>query len=314
MAMSNFNPAASFGIPLMGSFAMPLSVPYPGTGRVLVVDPAGNGNQLSQFAYTTIQGALNATSDGTGDTILVFPGTYDENLTVSNDYVTIIGIQQAGYAKPDVAPTTGVALVVSGQGFQCAHMRFVSADSDTVQQNGNGFFYTDVVFDGDAGQAATEACLRLVGAVDDSHTASEGRIIDCLFRGSTSGAGIIFQHATAAAGGTGVSDDQIINCTFVDNGVDLLSATNTTGGGAGIFLRCLIRGCNFLTTGAAYVYGNMDQGAAGDLSANSCLICDNFFADDAFIAAQFDISGQPKVFFVGNYAAPGLIDGSTFND
>jgi hypothetical protein len=318
MAFTNFpNGATSFGIPLMGSGAV--SMPAGPNAQVLFVNAnTGPGDGSSpESSLTTITSALaRLATDGTayGSTIFVSPGTYDENVTVAVDGVSIIGNVMSGYERPDVVPTSGVALTVTGQGFYCQHMRFAGNTSDTAIQNGNGFVYTDCVFDGDAGQAATEGCLRLVGlAADDSYTASEGLIAGCLFRGSTSGAGIIVQHA-ALPSGVGCSDVQILNNRFYGNGVDLLSATNVDGGGAGIFLNFTIAGNYFQTVGAAFVYINMDQGAAGDLAANSALITQNVFADEALVAAQVDVSGQANVIVAGNYDAVGLVDGSTFNN
>ena len=165
--------------------------------------------------------------------------------------------------------------------------------------------------------ASTEVLLRLVGGNgDDSYSASECRIIDCLFRGSN-GSGIGFQHALAADGGEGTSDNQILGCVFVDNAVsDLKSFVNTNGGGAGIYLRTLISGNRFMTAGAAYKYIDFSAGAAGDLAANSGLICGNWFADAALTGGtgnQIDLGGQALVMFVGNYDAAGLVDGSAFN-
>lgn len=317
MGLTNYQfGISSFGIPQIGNGC---SIPSR-NAKVLFVDStlgAAGGIGDIDSPYSTIQAAIDAienSSTGYGSTIFVFPGTYDENLVVAGDGISIIGCVAAGYERPDVVPTAGVALTVTGQGFFCAHMRFAGNTSDTVIQNGNGFVYRDCVFDGDAGQAATEGCLRLVGlAADDSYTASEGLIEDCLFRGSTSGAGIIIQHA-ANPSGVGCSDNVIRGCTFVANGVDFLSAVNVSGGGAGIFLNTTIEGNKFLTVGAAYVYFDMDQGAAGDLAANSALISNNWFADEALIAAQVDVSGQANVMVVGNWDCAGVVDGSTFNN
>lgn len=305
------NGVSSFGFPVIGTAGF--GVPYQPNGAVYWVNAGAAGSGTSpEDAFGTIQGAVDRAISG--DTIMVFAGTYDETVTVDDDYISIIGAQSGGYARPDVAPEAGVALIVNGQGFHTRHMRFVSADSDTVQWHSNGGSAVDCVFDGDAGQAATEANLRLVGlAADDSYSASENLFLDCLFRGSTSGAGIIFQHA-ALPSGVGTSDNQLVNCRFYANGVDLLSAVNVDGGGAGIFLNLLVTGCQFLTVGAAYVYMDMDQGAAGDLTANSCLISNNWFSDEALVAGQIDISGQANAMFVGNYDAAGLVNGSTFNN
>lgn len=320
MGFTNFpNGVTSLGIPVVGSggVSIPGANDAGRTGAVWFVNseaPGGLGSLESPFA--TIQQAINAAGDGTGDTIYVFPGSYAETLTVTKSALSIIGAILGGYERPDVVPTTGKALTVStGQGFYCRHMRFYSADSDVVTQNANGFVYDDCVFDGDAGMAANEACLRLVpSATDDSYSASEGIVQNSLFRGATSGAGIIIQHALAAGGGEGTTDNQIIGNRFVGNGADLLSAVNTNGGGAGIFLRTLISGNQFLTSGASYVYINFFAGAAGDLTANNAVISQNWFCDDAIVIGQILIAGQAKVCFVGNFDSAGVINGAAFNN
>lgn len=319
MAFTNFpSGITSLGIPqISGGFSG-----IPGKfGKVLFVD-ASNGNgdgSAPDSALATIQAAIDRTTDGAGDLIFVFPGTYNENLTVENSGVNIIGCMYAGYERPDVVPDTGVALTVStGQGFYCRHMRFASADSDSVIQNANGFTYDDCVFDGDSGQAATEANLRLVpSATDDSYSASEGQVINCLIRGSN-GFGIAMQHALAAGGGEGTSDNVIAGCRFVDNAVsDLKSLINTNGGGAGIYLRLSVTGNQFMTSGASYKYINFSAGAGGDLTANSCLISNNWFADEALTGGtgnQIDLGGQAKAHFAGNYDDIGLVNGTSFNN
>jgi len=83
---------------------------------------------------------------------------------------------------------------------------------------------------------------------------------------------------------------------------------------AGKYPRLLCAKNYFMTAGAAYVYADLNQGVAGDLAANSGLFAENWFADDALIAGQFVIAGQPNVFFTGNYDAAGLVNGSAFNN
>lgn len=247
-----------------------------------------------------------------GDVIYVAPGTYAENVTVTTDFLTVIGAAPSGYGRPDWVPAAGSALVVQAQGFAAQNIRFSNGDdTDVVAQHGNGFRYDSCVFDG-AAQGATHALLRLVGAVDDHYSASEGVVSNNLFRGSP-GIGIALQCALAAAGGEGTSDNQIFGNAFVGNGVDIKSLTNVNGGGAGLFIRTQIAGNRFETVGAAFVYMALHQGAAGDLAANSALISGNVFADVALIAAQVAIAGQPNVIFAGNYDAKGLVDGSAFN-
>ena len=290
-----------------------LANPASQVGRSLFVNPASGSNASGgvkwSTAFATIAAALAVAMPG--DVIYLGTGEYDENIVVTTDYLTIIGAA-AGYGRPDWVASAGTPLTVQAQGFVASNIRFSSADSDVVVQNGNGFTYSGCVFDGD-GQSSSEALLRLVGlADDDSYTASEGVVSGCLFRGCTSGIGIAMQYA-ANPSGVGTTDNQIVGNRFVGNGVDLKSLTNTSGGGAGIFLNYLIAGNWFQTVGAAYVYADMNQGAAGDLAANSALISGNWFADAVMIAAQFAIDGQPNILFTGNYDATSLVDGSAFN-
>lgn len=309
------NPAGNFAPLRVGSNGELLIGNQQQGGTAWFVDAATGSNSNSGLSWAdalpTITAALTAAS--AGDTVFIATGGYAENITLTKDYITIIGAAPSGYGRPDWVPATGSALVVQAQGFVAQNIRFsTDADADVVVQHGNGFAYQGCVFDGDA-QGATHGLLRLVGAVDDSFSASEGLIAGNLFRGAASGIGIALQYALAAAGGEGTSDNTIRGNRFVGNGVDLKSLTNTNGGGAGIFLRYLIDSNFFMTVGASFVYADMDQGAAGDLAANSALVCGNFFADEALIASQFAIGGQPNVIFTGNYDATGIIDGHTFN-
>jgi len=317
MPLTNFpNGITSFGVPVV-----PTQVSFSKDSKVFFVD-ATNGNDGNDGLdvarpVATIQKAVDLAVTDRGDTIMVAPGTYAETVTVtSKNYLSIIGMVIPGYAKPDVAPTTGIALnSVTTQGLVLRHMRFVSTDSDTVVNQGNGFLFQDCVFDGNAGQAATEANLRLVGnADDDSFTASEGRIIDCMFRGC-GGDALIFQHANAP-NGVGCTDVEVLGCRFYNNtGDDIATAANTSGGGVGICRDVLIHDCRFMTTDKA-VYLDMDQAsfAGGDTAVNDGLISYNFFADDAALdATKIDISGTTYR-FVGNYNAIGVVNGSTFDD
>src|ERR1043166_5280014 len=102
------------------------------------------------------------------------PASYDENVVITKDYVSLVGLLPGGYARPDVVPAAGVPLTVKGQGFTADHLRFAGTAADSVVQKGNGFVFSDCVFDGDG--TAAKAGLRLVpDDVDDSFTASEGK-------------------------------------------------------------------------------------------------------------------------------------------
>jgi hypothetical protein len=309
MSLTNYpNGLTSFGIPLVGG--MTPSIPN-ANGQILFVDSSGVFSQTGAQAFPTIQGAINACVSGAGSTVFVFPGTYGENVTVNKDAVALIGAVGAGFNRPDVTPTTGKALVVTGKGFYCSRMRFAANDADSVHQQSSGFFYDDCVFDGGSAQTNVQGLVRLAGSA--AGTASEGVIQNSLFRGNTLGIGLIFQYRLLAFGGEGTTDNQILNNRFYLNAVDIKTLTNTNGGGAGMLQDTLIQGNSFETVGAAFVYTNFLAGAAGDLAANSALIRGNAFADLAIVKAQLGYVGNPNIIASGNYDATGLINASAFN-
>lgn len=308
----------------------------PGTGPLSFGDSRGkvffvNADRGSDGAsgldvehpLATITAALAKCTSGAGDTVYVYPGTYDEAVTIDKDYVRLVGVR-SGYGRPDVAPSTGSSrplFIDNAQGVVVEYMRFVpdGLAVDTARVEGNGFLIQDCVFDADAAQGATNALLVLQGdAADDSYTASEGRIYRNYFRGSgdvdTAGAaiGIDVRHA-AAPSGVGCSDVEIVGNRFIGNLVDLKSTAAASGGGAGIYNNFLIHGNWFLSVGAAYVYADLDQADAAAATTDSGLVSGNWFADESLVAGQFDIATRPNVIFTGNYDAAGLVNGAGFN-
>lgn len=313
----------SFGIPQTGAIA--ISIPS-GTlstavqsGAVWFVDPNNVGGIHTGFspseAFQTIQDAVDAAGDGTGDTIFVFPGSYDENVTVDKDYIAIIGAQLAGYARPDVVPTTGVALTVTGQGFYSNHVRYVSDDDDAVIQRGNGYLYADCVLDGNL--TADKAGIRLLPSdTDDSFTASEGEIAHNYIRGNA--VGIIFDTGAAPAVGVGSTDNNIHHNRFSRNTIDI--ATADAGGGVYSVQFAKIGPDNHFEDKNKTTYIDLtttNGGAAGDQSG---AINGNFFAIDkggvtgdtgaaAPTTTQIKMVGTAFT-FTGNWGTIGALDGS----
>lgn len=273
---------------------------------------ANNSGLDPRAPLLTIQSAVDLCVSGRHDVVYVRTASsaYAENVTVtSKDYVSIIGWGHGDWGRPDVNPASGIALAISlSQGFHAENVFFVSDDDDAVTVDSDGWLFRNCKFMGNSDG------LFLKGNADnDSYTASQGLAVDCVFW-ACGAAGVKMEHAEADSG-VGTTDNHFVNCVFKENtGVDFLSAVGSTGGGAGIFINLVIEKCKFLDVAAGHVYFDMDQGVGADLSANTCLICNNWFADEAFVAAQCDISGQPGAMFVGNYDAAGLIDGSTFNN
>src|SRR5882724_5903763 len=277
MPFTNFpNGVTSFGIPLLGG--NPVSVPIGTQGTAWFVD-ATNGNNGNSGtdpgnAFKTITKAHAVAT--AGDTIFIQPGSYEENVVITKDYISLIGAQLGGYGRPDIGGAVGVALSVSGQGFVARNCRFfATGNADAVIQTGNGFEYSNCVFDGAAAQNA-KALLRLLpSSVNDALTASEGQIFNNYFRGAPALAfGIIFDDGAAPVA-VGSTDNWIYGNRFSQNaGVDI--ATKDSGG------------------------------AAGDQSGT---ITGNFFAADAITGARVAMVGTAFT-FVGNFDTVGVVDGS----
>lgn len=264
----------------------------------------------SSDALATIQEAVDRAI--TGDKILVFPGTYVENVVIDGkDYITLQGAIEGRYGWPDINPATGLALWSKQcQGLVLKQLRLVTdADEDVARIEGNGYLVKRVVFDGDA-QTAAKCLLRLRGnADDDSYTASEGLIRKSLFRGG-GGIGIILDTGDAPGNGVGVTDADIIENIFQGiTGADI--ATKDTGGGVYSAKDIYIHKNRFRSKNKA-VYLDMtteNGGAAGDQSG---MISDNDFADDALDGTKIAMAGTGFT-FVNNRDTVGIQDGSAFD-
>lgn len=281
-------------------------------GKFWFVNPAigdddGEGT-LPNKALATINGAIARAASG--DSIYVAPGTYEENVVVDKDYITLIGGYGAGYARPDIAPAAGRGLYVeASQGFIGHHLRFVSADDDAALNEGNGFKFSDCVFDGD-GNGVADCGLRLKGnADDDSYTASEGEILNCLFRGS-GGFGLGFDTAepTVAVGST---HNVIRGCRFMENtGPDISSLD--TGPGTYCVKDALIEQCYFMTKNkATHIDFQTFVGSVG-AAENNGLILNCYFADDALDTTAIKMVGTGFA-LVGCWDSVGPQDGSAFD-
>lgn len=276
-----------------------------GTARFVSVDStAGDGDgQSLGTAFASLQDAIDVAQPH--DVLIVYPGTYEENLVVTTDYLTIVGAQ-SGYGRPDIAPATGAALTVTAQGFRCARVRFASGDgTNAVVQEGNGFAYDDCVFD-DASDTANAGLLLKGNADDDSFTASEGVVNNCLFRGNASG--IIFDTGDAPSNGVGCTHDVVSACRFIDNTEPDL-ATADTGGGVYSVRDVLIDGCYFAEpkNKATWVdFTTSNGGAAGDQTG---MISNCYFNDDTVDTTAVAIVGT-GVGVVGCHSMDGEFDGS----
>lgn len=308
---------SSFGAPLVGDASIPTgprTSAKPG-GAVWFVDannPGAHDGLSPATAFLTITQALAAAASGTGDTIFVFPGSYVENVVVSKDYISIIGCVFAGYAKPDIGNTTGVALTVTGQGFRAKHCRFFATDnSDTVIQTGNGFEYADCVFDGNGSQT-TKGLLRLLPSNSlTSRTASEGEIHDCFFRGTASTAGALLMDTSTLNGGS--TDNKIYNNIFTQNTTADIATAKTGAAGTYSVQFTNIYGNQFVDKlKATYIdITTNEDGAAANQKGS---INGNYFANDSapMTTTQIKMVGTGFT-FAGNYNTSGIVVGSALD-
>jgi hypothetical protein len=305
----------SFGAALIGGGLV--SVPR-FDGNVFYVDPA-NGNDTNfgttpglgasvNGALKTIAKALTLCTSGAGDTIFVLgsPSGSAENLVVTKDFVSIIGCQIPGYARPDVVPAAGVPLTVRANGFVAKHIRFaVANDSDCVSQQGNGFLYDDCVFDGNGAQVNTGLVRLLPSNSLTGQTASEGIIQNSYFRG-TAGIGALIMDTSNLNGGS--TDNQILGNRFSQNTLADIVTAKTGAAGTYSVKFVLVQGNYFMDKNkATYVdLTTNEDGAAGNQVGT---LAQNGFASDTMTTTKIKAVGTAFT-FMGNYDTVGVFDGS----
>lgn len=286
---------------IQGSDA-PLGIRVAPRGVTLYVDnsaPTANDDNDGtdpNYPLVTITEALSKCTSGQGDIIKVMPGSYEENLVVSKDYVTIEGVLEGGYARPDIEGDAGVALTVHAQGFVARHVR-IAADAGQIGviQQGNGFLFDDCVVDGDGAQ-----CVQLLPDLDDdTYSASEGVIQGSLIRGGT--IGIEFKNpGPGVEGGIGPTDVVVQGNRFYNQTTNAIKDVDTAGSNDTTFADCLVAGNFFMEVGAAFVYITLTAGGN-----NTGLIGGNIFADADILAAQMVLPAG--VIQAGNFDTAGFV-------
>ncbi|WP_321336316.1 DUF5801 repeats-in-toxin domain-containing protein [Breoghania sp.] len=175
----------------------------PATGRFLLV---GNGG------YATIQEALNDAAEG--DTVMVAEGNYTENLTISTDNVSLVGVGDVvieGTFKSDngIAGSVGDYLK-AGNSYSNAAGRGLTVDADGVSISGVEFssFYTGIEL-ADGVDGLTLNNVDIDGVINGIRKGTTADVTDLTINGGTisDGAiGIYFAKTTAAGA---ASDGQI---------------------------------------------------------------------------------------------------------
>jgi len=283
------------------------------TGRVWYVSQTNGSDNFTGTnpaqAFKTIGRALNVVKSGRADVIFIYPGSYAENLVVTQDYLTMVGATGNGYGRPDIVPAAGKALDVNAQGFKAYGIRFAVAavDSDTVRIQGNGFILDFDVFDGDAAQGDAKCLVRLKGsATTDSKTSSEGFIADSLFRGS-GGKGLCFDTGDAPTNGVGSTDDWVLHNRFYSNDKEDI-ATQDTGTGTYSVQTTNILG-NFFETKNKATYVDLTTLNGGAAGAQTGVFDGNYISSDTMTTTVIKAVGTGFT-FPGNYDTVGIFDGS----
>jgi len=308
MATTNFpNGLTSFGFPVTGSIR-DIGAPFK-DGNYWFVDQTfgvdDSDGTSTDAPFKTITFALAHAK--AGDTLIIGPGSYDEGITVTTDYITMVGWTPGGYGRPDVLSPSGggFTLNVHAQGFTAKHIRFAGSGVGGigVQQMGNGFLYEDCVF-----ESSSNIGFRFFPDMDDdSFTASEGQVVNCLIR-NCGGGGMSFENpGPGIQGGVGPTDNVVANCRFYANTAADIFDVDTAGSNDSTFATSVITGCQFLEKNPS-VYIDLSNGGI-----NTGLISDNFFAFTTVGGlTNSEIVLGNDIAFSGNCDAVGMVDGHTF--
>lgn len=220
---------------------------------ILLVRPAGAADRLVPSQYATIQAAITAAANY--DTIIVAPGTYNENISFNGKNITL---HSTDPDDPEVVSTT----IIQGTGTTSV-VKFTSKENSSCLLA--GFTITGGVVTGSGGGIAgnnTDTCPTISRCVITGNSATsagggiwgcKGKISRCVIAGNTavSGGGIaacnglilnclICNNQADYGGGIHNCDGSILNCTITQN-------TGTTQG--------VLNGCDGKLTNCI-IWGN----------------------------------------------------------
>lgn len=275
------------------------------------VDSSGRGRSLDSPAATIQWVHDNLVESGDGDTIWVTPGTCEEQITLTKDYVRVKGLIE-GYGKPDIVSAAGVVLIVRAQGVILQDLRVANdgVDADVIQIEGNGGRMTRCVVDGEATMGATKALMRLwCHLTDDSYTASEWTFENLMLRGSP-GYGLAFDVQDAAVG-VGPTHNVFRDVRFISNTAEDVIALATAVGTYTV-QDTLFERCHFgMGTGknkATHIDISTNTGATN--TGNVFAFCS--VNDDTVDGTAIKAAGTGSS-FIGCYSLDGAINGDALD-
>lgn len=227
-------------------------------------------NQFGTAQFSTGQAAINAAV--TGDTVLIAPGVYFENLTISSKVLTVIGAGwdlvtiDAGANNSLLVGTNaggtvseGLDLLTTGQTFAATQL---TSDSSTIRRcrirGGNGtfslnagrrYFVEDCVI-----TSSANGFLISVPTAVNATTVFKGCILG--FTGGT-------QSSTIYFSGNNGSPVEITNCTFVS----VRQAFNLTGSQPAIAINNVFYDWTGTPTWGTFLVGSVFDYNASDATA-----------------------------------------------
>jgi hypothetical protein len=269
------------------------------------VRPDGNDSNTglgstTVLAWRTLQKALGATGIGSGDTVYVAPGHYNETVTVGGTYsaetqiigdptaAQFIGVN-AGYVKHSQFSSTGTAarnitFLISSSGKNYLHFKNIyfemAADNSTVSINmATGRFtkFTSCVFYNNLKPATASVSSYEIGTNSAGQTANIA-ISNCIFYGLKYG---------TIRGGTATGDTSTLtNTIFIGCGGESISVF-----GAGL----TVYNCGFfaadtglrISSGSASVYNSLFNQCTTAIMNNGTLT-ENY---NRFIGNSVNVSG-----------------------
>ena len=195
---------ANHALVAVGSFGAQQS------GATFYVDGATGVNTNDGLSWAkpvlTITYALSLCTTNKGDKIIVRPGTYSENVSVTKNKISIIAAVPSGNSKRVVvSAAAGKALTLSQvTGFFAKGISFYAAASDAVLTDGEGSLFVDCDFRSDGGSG-----FVFFANTDNDFTGSGTILYNCLIRECSSATGAILSKKggpTASDPGYGTGD------------------------------------------------------------------------------------------------------------
>ena len=303
---NNYNRNSGYGV----AFADQLAGIAPTSGKHLVVVPDStdaetqkkffnlfpNDPEAQTMFFTSIMAAVTYGNlvPGRCDVIYIMPGNYAENVVLNNDNVQLVGIQSSLFAKPNIAPTTGPAVIMSGKGQVIKNLNISSNDGSSpavVTSKLNPTISNCFI-------SALNSTAILV--TPGQNGGSFNAVVDSCDINSSS-QGIVFVNIATYQS----KDVKITNCKFWGNsGSDI--ASSYSGTSSFVVPAVSITESLFLDLNKT-VYIDLSGG-----TKDNGIISDNYFANKAAALASSQVVLGNDIVFAGNYDAYGVVDGHTF--